>query len=161
MQYTKFPQTKFPRHCHTVDNILFSNNNTRISINLSVTCKIQVPTVPLSFWQNNWEMFSEYGHIKTHYGPVLWKQHITNFLQKQAFSQWTDLGSQVTRETEFFMAAPNTRSSSAHNLIHVTVLKPGILWQLLEFFKNSCTLDLSKTLPAFTSPDQIPQTVYL
>jgi hypothetical protein len=59
------------------------------------------------------------------------------------------------------MAAPNIRSSSAHNLIHVTVLKPGILWQLLEFFKNSCTLDLSKTLPAFTSPDQIPQTVYL
>jgi hypothetical protein len=39
---------------------------------------------------------------------------------------------------------PNIRSSSAHNLIQAIVLKPAILWQLLDFFKNSRTLDLSK-----------------
>jgi hypothetical protein len=32
-------------------------------------------------------MFNKYGHTKTHYGAALQKQHITNFLQKQAFSQ--------------------------------------------------------------------------
>jgi hypothetical protein len=91
-----------------------------------------------------------------------YEKHITTLLQKQVSSQqWTHPGNQVAHATDFFTVTPNTCRFSVFNLFHATVLAPRIFWWLLDFFKNSCTHDLSKMSPELRSPDPIQQTADL
>jgi len=103
----------------------------------------------MSFWQNNLETFNKYGHTKNPLWTSITKKK-TNIsptsCKKEPFSQWTNPGNQFAWATEFFMLAPNIRSST-HNPIHVIVLKPGIWWQLLDFWKTCSPLIWARYYP--------------
>ena len=118
--------------------------------------------VSLSFGQNNSEMFDKYGHTETHYRPAFWKtkKSPTSCKKKHLASEQMG-GVRSPAQPNFFMVAPNICSSSARNSIQVIVLKPAILWQLLDFLKIRAPLIWARYYLHLDLLIKIPQTVYL
>lgn len=48
----------------------------------------------------------------------------------------TNHGRKVFLATKFYMLTPNVCESSVWNMIHVTLLEPGIVWWLLDAWKT-------------------------